>query len=97
MRPADALGFRHAHENRPLHDIGAHCHRSLAAAHPGHAGHTHGEDFTGSALDALAGSGHPKVLLVAALLAAGVLIVGVRAALARTPARSPDGLLRRRA
>jgi len=70
---------------------------SLAAAHPGHAGHTHGEDFTGSVLDALAGSGHPKVLVVAALLAAGVLIIGVRAALARTPARSPDGLLRRRA
>jgi hydrogenase/urease accessory protein HupE len=69
---------------------------SLAAAHPGHAGHTHGEHFSSSALDALAGSGHPKVLLVAALLGAGVLIVGVRAALARTSARSPRGLQRRR-
>lgn len=70
---------------------------SLAAAHPGHAGHTHGEDFAGSALDALAGSGHQKVLLAAVLLAAGVLIVGIRAALARTPARSQNGLQRRRA
>jgi hydrogenase/urease accessory protein HupE len=58
---------------------------SLAAAHPGHAGHTHGETFSSSALDALAGSGHPKVLLAVALLAAGVLIAVARAARVRAP------------
>ena len=50
----------------------------LAVAHPGHAGHTHGEDFATSALDALAGFSHPRVLLVTALLAASLLIVAAR-------------------
>jgi hypothetical protein len=50
----------------------------LAAAHPGHPGHTHGEGLAASALGELAGSGHPKILLVAAILAAGLLIAVAR-------------------